>query len=57
MSKEPVVKKLILSRDTLRKLNDTKPQQDSQKGVGTRTTRCCPCTGTSTIGPTQPLIC
>jgi hypothetical protein len=24
---------------------------------GSRASACCPCTGTSTIGPTQPMVC
>lgn len=55
------VKKLALSRSTVRKLTDeeTKRVQGALPSIvcGSRASACCPCTGTSTIGPTQPLVC
>jgi hypothetical protein len=55
------VKKLELNRTTVRRL--TEEEARSVKGAlptvrcGSRVSACCPCTGTSTIGPTQPLVC
>lgn len=55
------VKKLELNRSTVRNL--TAAESKNVKGAlpsivcGSRASACCPCTGTSTIGPSQPLIC
>ncbi len=55
------VKKLELNRTTVRRLTDEETR--AVKGAlptltcGSRASACCPCTGTSTWGPTQPLFC
>ena len=55
------VKKLTLNRDTVRKLTEDETKHVNGGLVTVRCTSkasaCCPCTGTSTIGPTQSLIC
>lgn len=58
--------KLTLNKETIRKLNDAELAQVHGAGnaaAGTRTTFCCPCTGTSNPTPTRrcvstdPTIC
>ena len=51
--KKKLPKKLVLNKETVRKLNDAELKK--AVGGGSQTTICCPCTGTSTIGPTRPV--
>ncbi len=55
-----VVQKLTLNRDTVRKLTEDEAKQVNGGATircGSKVSACCPCTGTSTIGPTQALVC
>uniref|UniRef100_A0A832I740 Uncharacterized protein n=1 Tax=Eiseniibacteriota bacterium TaxID=2212470 RepID=A0A832I740_UNCEI len=53
-------RKLTLNRETVRKLTEEESKQVNGGATllcFSRLSACCPCTGTSTIGPTQPLYC
>lgn len=54
------IQKLTLNRDTVRKLTEDETkhvQGGATLRCGSKVSACCPCTGTSTIGPTQALVC
>ncbi len=50
------VKKLTLNRDTVRKLTEDEAKQVNGAAPTGITVRC-PCTSTSSYGPTRPLVC
>jgi natural product precursor len=53
--KDTVVKKLRLNKETVRKLNDAELKR-AVGGTGL-TVKGCDCKGTSTYGPSEPMIC